>query len=133
MNGQSFDEFFPLRDKAAAAYVCGDFAPLKPLLVRSGGASFHSPAGDTVSGADKVAARYEKDAGSFAPGGKSRLEIVQKVDSGDVAYWTGFQIATVNMQGKDAPIDMRIRVTEIFRREGGEWRLAHRHADAAKS
>jgi ketosteroid isomerase-like protein len=26
-------------------------------------------------------------------------------------------------------VDMRIRVTELFRRVDGKWRLIHRHAD----
>jgi ketosteroid isomerase-like protein len=27
---------------------------------------------------------------------------------------------------------MKLRVTEVFRKEDGEWRLAHRHADQAR-
>ncbi len=130
----SFDDFLVgRRADAAAAYVNGDAGPLEQLLVTSGSASFHSPRGDTVQGATEVGDRYRSDAGSFAPGSTSRFEIIQSGADGDIGFWTGFQIATVNLAGQDEPVDMRIRVTEVFRRVDGEWKLAHRHADAAGS
>ncbi|WP_409527241.1 nuclear transport factor 2 family protein [Rhizobium sp. P28RR-XV] len=33
------------------------------------------------------------------------------------------------MAGQDGEIPMSLRVTEVFRREEGEWKLVHRHAD----
>lgn len=85
-----------------------------------------------MSGAETVAERYRKDARSFQAGGKSRLEVLQKGASGDLGFWTGFQVAMVKPVSSPAPIEMRIRVTEVFRREDGEWKLVHRHADLAK-
>src|SRR6266516_7069920 len=125
-----FDEFFNARRRPAAeAYTNGDSQPLEALLARNGAATFHSPRGDTVCGADTVATRYRSDAASFAPGGETNLEVLQKDASGDLAFWTDFQHATVHFAGRDHLVTMRIRVTEVFRRASGQWDLIHRHAD----
>ena len=129
MTDSDFDQFFAQRTAAAEAYVSGEPTPLDDLVTRRGAATFHSPRGDTVSGADAVAKRYREDAASFEPGGTSRFEVLQKEASGDLAFWTGFQVAQVRLRGQDKPVAMRIRVSETFRRSDGEWKLIHRHAD----
>ena len=62
------------------------------------------------------------------PGGQSQLEVLQSGD-GDVGFWTGFQAAKVKMQGSSEARDIKLRITEVFRRIGSEWKLVHRHAD----
>lgn len=129
MSDTDFEAFFTQREAAGEAYVNGNFSPLDAILPTDGDASFHSPRGDSVTGAEAVATRYRTDASSFAPGGKGRFEILQKGVSGDLAFWSGFQVATVKLKGRDELVEMRIRVTEAFRRINGEWKLIHRHAD----
>lgn len=130
---RDFESFFATRARAAEAYANGDYSSLAPLVAKEGAASsFHSPQGDTVSGARAVAERYRKDADSFRTGGRSRFEILQKGASGEIGFWTGFQVAMVKPASSSAPVEMRIRVTEVFRHVRGEWKLVHRHADLAK-
>ncbi len=129
---EDFEAFFARRTRAAEAYASGDYSQLAPLVPTEGQASFHSPQGDSVSGAHAVAERYRKDAASFQAGGKSRFEVLQKGTSGELGFWTGFQVATVKPASSPAPIEMRIRVTEVFRNLDGRWQLVHRHADVGK-
>ena len=49
-----------------------------------------------------------------------------------LAYWVGFQRSQANMRGQDQPVPFDLRVTEVYRRENGQWKLVHRHADPLK-
>lgn len=124
-----FELFLKDRKKAALAYVNGDYAPLSEIVAQHSPATFFSPMGDVTEEASAVAGRYEKDAGVFDTGSTTELEILHCGSSGDLGYWVGYQVAHVRMKGKPQPIVMKIRVTEIFIREHGPWRMIHRHAD----
>ncbi len=58
MSNLDFEQFFERRSAAAEAYVAGDPERVDALVPKEGAATFHSPPGDTVSGAAAVAARY---------------------------------------------------------------------------
>jgi NAD(P)H-dependent FMN reductase/ketosteroid isomerase-like protein len=128
-SSEDFESFMKKREKAAAAYVNGDGAPIDALAAREGMATFFPPMGGSVSGAREVAKRYGGDVKSFSAGGTSRLEVLQSEASGGLAFWTGFQDAEVKFG--DRKTKMRLRITELFRREKGQWKLVHRHADTA--
>jgi NAD(P)H-dependent FMN reductase/ketosteroid isomerase-like protein len=128
-SSHGFDRFMVQREEVAQAYVRGDAEPLDAIVTRRDPASFFSPKGDCLHGAAAVATRYKTDAGSFSPQGISLFEVLQSGASGDLAFWTGVQRATVTMKGKDDETPMALRVTELFRFEDGAWKLVHRHAD----
>jgi ketosteroid isomerase-like protein len=127
-----FERFMKRRIEAADAYVRGDAAPLGAMVAQELPATFFSPRGDATKGAPEVAERYQRDAQSFEPGGSNKIEVLQMATSGDVAYWVGFQRARARIKGAPEAQSFDLRVTEIFRREKGGWKLVHRHADVLK-
>jgi ketosteroid isomerase-like protein len=127
-----FKRFMEQRELAARAYVCGDAKALNALVAHSGAATFFGPQGDVVHGAHEVWRRYEHDSPAFERNGETRFEILQLGASGDLAYWVGFQHARVYFKGREQRVTMKLRVSEIFRRDAQEgWKLVHRHADSA--
>jgi ketosteroid isomerase-like protein len=46
---------------------------------------------------------------------------------GDMAYTAGLEHTSASVDGQ--PRTYTLRATQIYRREAGEWRVAHRHAD----
>ena len=127
---QDFETFMKQRLEAATAYVGGNAAPLAAVAAQDLPATFMGPGGGAVHGTQEVLARYTRDARIFEAGGATEFEILEKAVGDTVAYWTGFQKARVRMHGKPDVMPMKLRVTEVFRREGGDWKLVHRHADS---
>jgi ketosteroid isomerase-like protein len=132
-NLHDFEQFMRQREEAARAYVNGDPEPLDRISTSAFPATFFSPRGDFVQGAHEVSARYESDVKAFDSGSESTFQVLQMAASDGVAYWVGFQRASVHMRGKAEPVPFNLRVTEVFRREGDGWKLVHRHADPLKS
>jgi ketosteroid isomerase-like protein len=46
---------------------------------------------------------------------------------GDMAYTAGLEHISASVDGP--PRNYTLRATQVYRRESGEWRVAHRHGD----
>jgi ketosteroid isomerase-like protein len=56
------------------------------------------------------------------------FEVVAAEVSGDLAYLVGYEWAASSIAGS-ADESLGLRITQVYRREDDEWKLAHRHAD----
>ena len=124
-----FDTFLTDRERASTAFVEGDAGPLLAVSVDTDPATIYPPTGAVIVGANAVNAGNTAGAGSFAPGAENRFEVLHAGADGDLGYWTGIQHSTVVLKDKPEPVEMHLRITELFRRVHGEWKLFHRHAD----
>jgi ketosteroid isomerase-like protein len=124
-----FERFLQLRSEAAEAFVNGDAEAMARLITAAPPATFFGPGGGVVQGPGEVDATFRNQAAPFQEG-RSRFEVLQIAAADDLACWAGLQLVTALMKGKAEPTQFKLRVSEIFRKEGGGWKLVHRHADA---
>jgi len=86
----------------------------------------------SVAGWAAVAPVFERLGSAFSNCTEYRNELVAAGASGDLAYVVAIEHTTASMHGAP-PAPYRLRVTTVFRREDGEWKVAHRHADTLGS
>ena len=56
------------------------------------------------------------------------FELVAAGVSGDLAYTVGYERSLRSQDG--GPVEANtLRVTHVYRRENGEWKIIHRHGD----
>jgi ketosteroid isomerase-like protein len=69
---------------------------------------------------------------TFSNGSDFRFEVIAAGVGNDLAYNVGYETSLVSLDG--GPVGpSRIRVTHVYRRENGEWRMVHRHGDRPPS
>jgi ketosteroid isomerase-like protein len=66
-------------------------------------------------------------ADSFSNCTSYAIEVLAFDVIGDMAYTAGRERTTVSVDGQ--PRTYTLRVTQVYRRENGEWKVAHRHGD----
>lgn len=75
---------------------------------------------------------YDWASARFA-GGDLTFEEIARNTSEDLAYTVHIERSQIKLSGSDQAAPMALRVTHIYRREDGSWRLLHRHADPIAS
>lgn len=117
-----------MSSRAITALMKGDAATYAAIMKHTDDFTLMQPfGGKTVHGFDPSPEHLAK-LGGFFKNGDFRQEIVQSIVSDSVAVLVTIEHQSVEVGGL-ARQEWPLRVTLVFRREGGEWKLAHRHAD----
>jgi ketosteroid isomerase-like protein len=114
--------------EAAQRYMDGDLRGYAAIARHAEDYTLLPPnGGDARSGFDGSDEAAEWTAQNFR-GGETELVVFKTYRSGDLAVLVAVerQAGTV---GDRPPQDWSLRLTLVFRREGEDWRLVHRHAD----
>jgi ketosteroid isomerase-like protein len=128
MSDQSIEQAIERLRAAMANVANGDTGAIKALYEHSDNAtSFYGWGGYEV-GWGEVDKRWDW-AGQQFQGGTVSYEQLTRVASGDLFYTTDIETFICRMDGKPEPVTWSNRVTHIFHRTNGEWRLVHRHAN----
>src|SRR5256712_3274843 len=125
------DEFLaavlPRQRKADLALLNGDSGPRKTLWSHKDPVTVLGAA-KTVSGWSAVASLFDWLAENFSNGTSYALDGSAAGVSADLGYVVGSEHSAAS-GGVEAAAPIAHRDTLIFRREDGEWKEVHRHAD----
>jgi ketosteroid isomerase-like protein len=114
--------------EAAQRYIDGDLRAYAAIARHAEDYTLLPPVGgDARAGFDGSDDAVEWTARNFR-GGRAELEVVQTYTSGDLAVLVAVE-RQVGTFGDLPAQDWSLRLTLVFRREGTDWRLVHRHAD----
>jgi ketosteroid isomerase-like protein len=114
--------------EAHSALMRGDLEKYRGLITYTDDFTLMSPFGGKPTRASDLTAERMEAMGRFFKNGSFEQEVVQSYGSADMVVLAVIERQHVEVGGLPAQ-DWPLRVTLVYRREGSEWRLAHRHAD----
>jgi len=120
--------FLPRQVEADRAIHNGDMAPRMEIWSHADPVTLFGAFGPCNSGWDQVSRTFHWVASRFSSGTEFAFDLVAAGISGDLAYTVGYERSLRAVDG--GPVEpSTLRVTHVYRREDGEWKIAHRHAD----
>ena len=122
--GRASKQFYAALNRMAN----GDAGPMASAWSHGPEVTAQHPIDGREVGWDAVNASFERFA-QIASDGKIALKDQFISVDGDVAHELGVEQGECKLGGH--PVDIKHRVTNIYRREGGEWRMIHHHSDTS--
>jgi ketosteroid isomerase-like protein len=128
-DASGFQAFLRRFEEGTDRFINGDATLWKQHLSQRDDATIMGGFGGYEKGRE-VGPRYDWAAAQFRPSGAVlKVEHLTSAVSGVLAYTVTIERSQALVAGQTAPVPMALRVTHVFRKEDGEWKLLHRHAD----
>ena len=118
----------PRQIEAETAMHNGDPAPRLAMWSERDPVTLLGAADSHRAGRGEVERISRWIASKFAGCTDYRFELIAAGVSGDLAYTVGFERYVAGFDGGPPALNV-LRVTHVYRREDGEWRIVHRHGD----
>jgi ketosteroid isomerase-like protein len=106
----------------------GDVSQYRALVAFTDAFTLMSPFGGAPTHGSEVTPEKWEAMGRFFRNGTFGQELIQSYAVADMVVLAIIERARVEVGGLPAQ-EWPLRVTLVYRREGPQWRLAHRHAD----
>ncbi|OAP39223.1 YybH family protein [Sinorhizobium americanum] len=119
--------------RALDAFVKGDPEPLKELYSRRDDVIIANPFGPPAKGWELAAAAMERASTNYRDGEVTGIERISEYATSDLGYIIEVERFRAKIGGGDKLVPIALRVTTIFRREKGAWKIVLRHADPITS
>ena len=121
---QASEQFYEALNRA----INGDPVPIIEVWSHGSDVTAMHPLGGRETGWEEVRASWEQAAQAFTDGKVSLVSLVVPL-SDDVAYTLGTEHGQAKLGEETVGIDWR--VTNIYRRDEGEWKVVHHHTDVS--
>lgn len=126
----SLRSFMPRFEAGISRFINGDPSLWKQNASRRDDATIMGAWGAYEQGWSEVGPRYDWAAARLKESGaRVNVEYLASGVSGDLAFTVAIERSEVRLVDQDKASPMVLRVTHIFRKEDGVWKLLHRHAD----
>ena len=129
MLDRELEEAIQRDHEALNALLTGDPNPKKEMFSRRDDVTVANPLGPPVRGGDAVRSTLDRVASQIVEGLPHEFERISEYASTDLAYVVEIEKTGVRFVGADTVRPFSLRATTVWRREDGDWLIAHRHAD----
>jgi ketosteroid isomerase-like protein len=124
---EELDALVRLTEEATTAFLNGDMERYLELTPHASGFTLMNPFGGSP---DRYEDRSEsiREAAGFFQGGEATIELAEAHSWGDTLVLVMIERQHAQVGGLPDQ-DWSLRVTQVYRRDGSDWRVVHRHAD----